>query len=366
MKFSAVVLVIACAIAACVVASPSRLSESQYEHLFTRFVTHFGKAYNTNAFFSRYGIFKANLDRILAHNAGTASYTMGMNRFGDLTTDEFLALVARKPTASARDARASARQPTAAAAASTLDSLAASLGLAGPQAAGFVDANEETAAASYAATGGENVDWRAEGKVAPVKDMLTCGGCYAFASTTAVESTNAIRLNTTLQNLADWQVLECSQSFGNAGCGAGTVSNALDYVKSVGGLCIASSYPERKSVHECAASACKPVATVTGYKKLPQGSEGALTMFATQAVLTATIWASPDYQFYEGGVFDGACSDALEINVNIVGVNQVADRAYYIVRNAWGAQWGEEGYIRVIAGRNKCGIADKAILVTVQ
>ena len=42
--------------------------------------------------------------------------------------------------------------------------------------------------------------------------------------------------------------------------------------------------------------------------------------------------------------------------VVIVGYTQDA----WIVRNSWGASWGEKGYARIIRGKNACGLANAA------
>jgi Papain family cysteine protease len=50
--------------------------------------------------------------------------------------------------------------------------------------------------------------------------------------------------------------------------------------------------------------------------------------------------------YYTGGVFD-ACpaNPAINHGVNIVGVN--LNERYWIIRNTWGTQWGEQGYARL-------------------
>jgi hypothetical protein len=65
------------------------------------------------------------------------------------------------------------------------------------------------------------------------------------------------------------------------------------------------------------------------------------------------------------GIFTGACGTKLDHGVVIVGYGTESGKDYWIVRNSWGREWGEEGYIRMernLAGTNagKCGIAKLA------
>jgi hypothetical protein len=65
--------------------------------------------------------------------------------------------------------------------------------------------------------------------------------------------------------------------------------------------------------------------------------------------LDALSWSS-----YTGGIVT-SCGDAIDHCVQVVGLN--ADENYWIVRNSWGTDWGEHGYIYLEAGVNMCGIA---------
>ena len=63
----------------------------------------------------------------------------------------------------------------------------------------------------------------------------------------------------------------------------------------------------------------------------------------------ATKWKS-----YEGGIFNN-CSATLNHAVLLVGVIQ----GNWKVRNSWGTDWGENGFMRLAPG-NTCGICVKA------
>lgn len=43
--------------------------------------------------------------------------------------------------------------------------------------------------------------------------------------------------------------------------------------------------------------------------------------------------------------------------LTVVGYNNTNNPPYWIAKNSWGTQWGEDGYIRIEKNVNACGIS---------
>jgi xylem cysteine proteinase len=59
-------------------------------------------------------------------------------------------------------------------------------------------------------------------------------------------------------------------------------------------------------------------------------------------------------------VFDGACSVELHHELTAVGYGSSYGQNYITMKNSWGKNWGEQGYVRIKMGTGKpegvCGI----------
>eukprot|EP00656_Telonema_subtile_P005764 TRINITY_DN12637_c0_g1_i1.p1 TRINITY_DN12637_c0_g1~~TRINITY_DN12637_c0_g1_i1.p1 ORF type:complete len:195 (+),score=30.35 TRINITY_DN12637_c0_g1_i1:118-702(+) len=78
--------------------------------------------------------------------------------------------------------------------------------------------------------------------------------------------------------------------------------------------------------------------------------------------LNAATWDD-----YDGGILSSlACgsmaTDAIDHCVQLVGYHDagVPEESYWLVRNSWNTDWGENGYIRLQLGNNTCGLANEA------
>jgi len=294
---------------------------------FSKFVGQYNKKYdNKDELVQRFGVFMDNLDTIVAHNAGGATWTMAVNEFADLTWEEFK--VGRFGyNGSLRGFRRSL--PTVDA--SSMFTLPAS------------------------------VDWTTKGAVTPIKNQEQCGSCWAFSSTGSIEGSYEIKTGK-LNSLSEQQLVDCSQSYGNMGCNGGLMDYAFEYVIANKGLCSESAYPYTAVTGTCKSSTCTSVSTITSYKDVTHNSEDALQAAVAQQPVSVAIEADQSgFQFYSSGVFTGTCGTALDHGVLAVGYGTQGTQAYWKVKNSWGTSWGMSGYI--LMGRNmqapygQCGIA---------
>jgi len=96
----------------------------------------------------------------------------------------------------------------------------------------------------------------------------------------------------------------------------------------------------------------------------PANSGTALQAAVTaQPVAVALEADRPVFQMYKSGVVTGtSCGTALNHAVLAAGFNGDASTPYWIVKNSWGASWGNQGYIWIgitASGAGVCGINQK-------
>lgn len=211
-----------------------------------------------------------------------------------------------------------------------------------------------------------SVDWRTKGLVTEVKDQGQCGSCWAFSSTGALEG-QMMKHFGKLPDLSEQNLVDCSRDEGNQGCNGGLMDAAFQYVQDQDGLDDETSYPYEGIDNEpCRYNKDNRAADDTGYKMVPQGDEKALrhALAHVGPVSVAIDAANPSFQFYESGVYyEPKCDpEDLDHGVLAVGFGKEKGEKYWLVKNSWSDQWGDEGYIKMARDRdNHCGIASYAV-----
>lgn len=113
-------------------------------------------------------------------------------------------------------------------------------------------------------------------------------------------------------------------------------------------MVLESQYPYKGSDQTCTANSIAPTVTITGYANTESNDENSfITTLYNKGPLAISVDAA-SWSFYFSGVFDG-CSytDNIDIDhgVQCVGWGSTGSKDYWIVRNSWGASWGNNGYI---------------------
>jgi len=193
-----------------------------------------------------------------------------------------------------------------------------------------------------------DVDWRTtEGVVTGVKDQRSCGSCWAFSATGALEGASKLQAKVD-GDYSEQQLVDCSTSYGNEGCDGGLMNQAFDYVID-NGITTEKAYPYKGVDQKCKSKVGD--FKITSYDNVPPNSSPALANACDQQPVAVAIEAD-EIMEYESGIFaDKSCGDALDHGVLLVGYT----KDIWIVKNSWGTSWGEEGYIRF----SRSAISDK-------
>jgi len=314
-------------------------SASVIDLSFDDFVNKFNKVYTPEELVSREELFNHNLANMQKLRELNPHATFAVNRFSDLSKEEF-------------SVKRSGYKP-----------------MQRPQPL----INEETSTAPNST----KIDWREKKAVSKVLDQGQCGCCWAISVTESVASAWFIAGKGPLNTLSFQQLICCDCTTDDVGCNGGDPHLAYNYIMKAGGLEPAKAYPftdggqvmpwenrcntdqkQKGRCSECKYDESKVVANITGYRNVTVGSEFALSQALVNGPVSICIDSDP-WQTYDGGILS-KCGRSLDHCVQAVGFDTTHTPAYWIVKNSWGADWGEDGYIRIAMGNDACGIADAA------
>ena len=295
---------------------------------FQKFITKYQKKYKSiNEFLARYEVFKRNTMLTFQENN---SYQTGITKFSDLTHQEF----ARTYLNLNYDAMAMANfEP-------------------------YIVKETNAAPASW--------DWREKGLVGPVKDQGQCASCWAFGTVANLEGLY-YKAKGVMVQMSEQMLVDCDTY--DKGCNGGLEQRAFTWISENGGSIMKQAdYPYKAIQSTCKADPSKFVdMIVTGYIKLGSSSyelepidEEQIKEFLYETGPICAGINGDSLSSYTGGIFDKSSTQCPSSGINhavtIVGYGAASGKDYWIVRNSWGSNWGENGYFRIVRGTGCCGI----------
>ncbi|XP_029654520.1 cathepsin L1-like [Octopus sinensis] len=147
--------------------------------------------------------------------------------------------------------------------------------------------------------------------VTPVKNQGACGSCWSFATTGVFESHYYIKTGLKI-DFSEQHLVDCSWNQENQGCFGGLDVGSYSFIKNFG------------------------LATTSEYGKY----RGEVS----------------DYSYLK----DKTSSRILNHAVLLVGygtTNHGLD--YWLIKNSWGTNWGDHGYIKISRKENLCGVMNQ-------
>lgn len=219
----------------------------------------------------------------------------------------------------------------------------------------------------------ESVDWRDTANpsgfsaVTPIKNQGQCGSCWSFSATGALEGHWAVKNNGLLVSMSEQELIDCSKKEGNMGCNGGLMDNAFQWEEGHR-VCTEASYPYKGREMNCTADttceAAIPQGEVTGFVDIDHNDPRAMMEALTHGPVSVAIEADQRmFQFYHHGILTNddphhpkdpkhpkVCGTQLDHGVLCVGYGVEDGKGYWIVKNSWGPQWGDQGFIRFHRG----------------
>ncbi|VDP87499.1 unnamed protein product [Echinostoma caproni] len=227
--------------------------------------------------------------------------------------------------------------------------------------------------------------------ISKIRDQSRCGSCWAFATTGVMSDRLCIHSNGTVNvDLSVRDVVSCCDYCG-AGCDGGYSRRAWDYWITKG-IVTGGTYEDKEGCQPYPFPACsrepnpnlfppcprEPYDTPECQQTCVQGYNGTYEkdkyfgksfyyvatdekQIRQEILLNGPVQASmsvfADFANYHSGIYHHTVHYYVGSHaIRIVGWGEQYGVPYWIVANSWNTDWGEDGFFRILRGKDECAI----------
>ena len=200
-------------------------------------------------------------------------------------------------------------------------------------------------------------DWREQGKLTPSKDQGNCGSCWAHSSTAVLQDVMALRGMGQI-SLSEQYLLSCNKE--GWSCDGGFFAHDYHMALPMGGVPYAE-FPYVARQVACKTNLSHPY-HIASWAFLPSKDEN--TPPAIEAIKSAiyqygpigvAVGANDAFMSYSSGVFNQCDGTKPNHAVTLVGWDE--DGQYFVMKNSWSPQWGDNGFMKIRYNCNYIGVA---------
>lgn len=165
-----------------------------------------------------------------------------------------------------------------------------------------------------------------------------------------------------LVSFSEQNMVDC---ISNQTCEGGWTPYVFDYLKSKGKLINKEKdYPYKGMSGSCRYE--KSTAVFVDFQRydIVDDNEDAIREALLQhGPLVVMLYASDDWKLYREGIwYEPICSGGTNHAVLLIGYGKENGTDYWLIKNSWGKDWGDNGYIKFIRNKHKyyCGLPNYA------
>jgi len=198
-------------------------------------------------------------------------------------------------------------------------------------------------------------DWREHNGCSSVKNQGGCGSCWAFAAIACVESQVLIGEGMEL-DLSEQNIVSCAASHG---CHGETPDAAFYYIKARGAV-LEECDPYQAQEVDCKMD-CPPVVFIKSFQYVDKKHTIPSVDDLKEAIykygpVEAQVYTDSNFQAYRGGVFNACADETTNHAILLVGWDDnLGTNGCWILKNSWGTNWGEDGYMYIEYGCSRVG-----------